>query len=150
MYTRQEASAIKKKFWTRLGQYMKPVPAAGGEPVNWINYKTGIKHLFFRADADRKQVSVSIELQHPDAEIRELYFAQLSSLKNILEEYTGEEWQWQKEYTKEDGRAISRISYIQEGLNVFMEADWPAIISFLKPRLIALDSFWEMVKEGFE
>jgi hypothetical protein len=30
------------------------------------------------------------------------------------------------------------------------EGDWPAIISFLKPRIIALDEFWENVKPGFE
>jgi hypothetical protein len=28
--------------------------------------------------------------------------------------------------------------------------DWPAIISFLKPRIIALDAFWSQAKYGFE
>jgi hypothetical protein len=27
------------------------------------------------------------------------------------------------------------------------EADWPVIISFLKPRIIGLDEFWGIAKE---
>lgn len=148
MYTRQQASAIRTKFWTSFGQYMKPVRSAGGDTVNWLNYKTGIKDIYFRMEADTKQASIAIELRHPDAELRQLYYEQLLSLKNILYNCTGEEWNWQLEHTNEDGMKLSRIVSIQTGVNVFREEDWPLIISFLKPRLIALDEFWEMVKDG--
>jgi hypothetical protein len=30
------------------------------------------------------------------------------------------------------------------------EEYWPEIISFLKPRIIGLDDFWDRVKPGFE
>jgi len=32
----------------------------------------------------------------------------------------------------------------------YLGIDWPAMISFLKPRVIALDQFWNLVKEEFE
>jgi hypothetical protein len=35
-------------------------------------------------------------------------------------------------------------------VNIFHEADWPAIISFLKPRIMALDEFWEIAKNVIE
>ncbi|TVP42967.1 MAG: DUF4268 domain-containing protein, partial [Mongoliibacter sp.] len=35
-------------------------------------------------------------------------------------------------------------------VNVMEKDDWPAIISFLKPRIIALDAFWSNIKPAFE
>jgi len=66
MYSREEAAQIKRDFWTRFGQYMRPVPGASGDTINWLNYKTGIRHLFFRLDAGRQQASIGIEIRHPD------------------------------------------------------------------------------------
>jgi hypothetical protein len=150
MYTKQEASLIRKKFWTSFGQYMRSLTGAGGEPVNWLNYKTGIRHLYFRMDADNKQASVSIELKHPDVSLRQHYFQQLQQVRKILEQSTGEQWLWEAEQTDDDGNAISRAGIVLKNVNIFQESDWPAIISFLKPRIMALDEFWEQVKDGFE
>jgi hypothetical protein len=150
MYTRQEASLIRKKFWTSFGQYMRPLPGAGGEPINWLNYKTGIRHLYFRMDADNTKAAVAIELKHPDPIIQQQYFEQLQQVRSILEATTNERWSWKANQTDEDGNVVSRISIDLPGVNIFNENDWPAIISFLKPRMLALDQFWEQVKNMFE
>jgi hypothetical protein len=147
MYTRQEASLIRQKFWTRFGQYMRPVLSAAGESINWLNYKTGIRHIYFRMDAGTKQASVAIELAHPDPSLQQYYYDKLLACKNILQELTGEEWEWDPEYYDENGNRIIRIGTILKNVNVFREEDWPAIISFLKPRIIALDEFWNLVKD---
>lgn len=149
MYSRQEISTIKKKFWTRFGQYMKPVGSASGETVNWVNYKTGIKHLYFRMDADNNKASIAIELQHPDLDEQQLYFEQFMQLRKILAQHTGEEWQWRLHDKDEDGVVVSRIINSIDEVNILKEPDWPLIISFLKPRIIALDEFWDLIKEGF-
>ena len=150
MYTRQEASVIRKKFWTSFGQYMKPIVSASGEKVNWLNYKTGVKYLYFRMDVDNKKASVAIELRHPDTSEQQQYFEQLQELKNILEQSTREVWQWQLQYSDEDGNMVSRVFTSLNTINVYNPADWPVLISFLKPRIIALDQFWDLVKDGFE
>jgi hypothetical protein len=150
MYTRQEASQIRKKFWTSFGQYMRPLTGATGDAINWLNYKTGIKHIYFRLDADQTKASVSIELAHPDALLRHEHFNCLKQLKNILEELTGEPWIWSTDHKDEDGNIISRVGIVLNDVNVFDESKWPAIISFLKPRIIALDEFWNLVKDRFE
>jgi hypothetical protein len=149
MYTRQEVSQIRKKFWTSFGKYMRPLPGANGETVNWLNYKTGIKHLYFRMDADTKHASVSIEIRHPDLLLQQQFFQKLLQVKNILDKQTGEEWQWQLHQPDEDGNIISRIISTAEGANIFDTNDWPTIISFLKPRILALDKFWYEVKDAF-
>jgi len=150
MYTRQQASLIRQKFWTSFGQYMKPVRGAGGETINWLNYKTGIRHLYFRMDADAKHTSIFIEIRHPDPAIQQYYFEKLQQVKQILENVTGEQWKWQLLQEDEHRNIISSIGLIKHGVNVFDETNWPAIISFLKPRIIALDEFWVNVKDGFE
>ena len=150
MYTRQEASLIRKNFWTRFGQYMRPVQGAEGDTINWLNYKTGIRHIYFRMDAGKESASIAIELSHPDTIAQEYYFEQLQNLKTIFQESVGEEWDWQLLIPDENGNPVSRIEKKLEGVNIFKEEDWPAIISFLKPRIIALDNFWIMVKDSFE
>jgi len=150
MYTRQEASLLRKKFWTTFGQYMKPVRGATGDTINWLNYKTGIRQLYFRMDATAVAATIAIEISHTDSSSRYNYFDKLVQVKSILEKTTGESWQWEKDQKDEDGQVISRIYTTKEKLNIFNEADWPAIISFLKPRIIALDEFWMMVKDNVE
>lgn len=128
---------------------MRPLPNAGGELINWVNYKTGIRHIYFRMDADHKRASIGIEIRHKDPLKQSDYFHQLSRSRNILHELLGEEWQWQASVADEDGRPISRIYTSLENVSIFNQEDWPAIISFLKPRLIALDEYWNLVKAGF-
>ncbi len=55
MFSKQDASKLKKEFWTAFGRYMKPVLSADGEKINWINYKTGEKDIVFKMDADSKK-----------------------------------------------------------------------------------------------
>jgi hypothetical protein len=149
MYSKEQVSKLKAQFWTSFGQYMKPVPGASGEPVNWINYKTGIRHIYFKMDADSKRASIAIDICHPQEEERLHYYNQFLSLKKLLASATAFDWQW-NETVEKDQRTISSISQQLDNVNILNQADWPAIISFLKPRIIALDAFWELVKDGFE
>ncbi|HEY0677799.1 MAG TPA: DUF4268 domain-containing protein [Chitinophagaceae bacterium] len=150
MYSKQESSRLRQEFWTVFGRYMNPVISAEGERVNWINYKTGEKHVFFRMEAGSNLATIAIELTHPDHSIQQLYFEHFLQLKHVLESELGEPWEWQLHVTDEQGRTISRIYKQISNVSLFRKDDWPALISFFKERLIALDSFWSNVKYGFE
>lgn len=150
MYTREEASQLRQAFWTTFGQYMTPVPSAEGLPVNWINYKTGFRHLYFRMQADKRNATVGIEMTHPDAGIQELFFEQFSEIRHILEEHTGEEWEWELHATDAYGKTISRIYTEMAPVSIFNKEDWPRLISFFKPRIMALDAFWSDAQYTFE
>ena len=150
MYSTEHVSKQRKKFWTIFGHYIKPVRGASGEAVNWLNYKTGVRNIFFRMDADQQSAHVGIEIQHSMEAERMHYYNHFVALKNLLEQTTGNAWQWQAAVLDENGRTISRISQSLESVNILEESDWPAIIAFLKQRITALDSFWETVKDGFE
>ena len=151
MYSKAEATQFRQAFWTAFGQYMAPVPSAEGESTNWINYKTGLKQVYFRLQADHRHATIGIELTHPDAGIRELYWEQFRELKPLLHETLGEPWTWEADAPDAHGRPLSRIyRELQPPANLFDRDDWPALISFFKPRMIALDAFWADEQWSFE
>lgn len=150
MYNRKEISQIRTEFWIIFGQYLKPVPNSQGYKTKWANYKTGVKDIYFRMKTEYDFASVGIELTHGDEELQELYFDQFLQFKTLLTQVTGEEWDWKLHTKNEIGQKISKIEKILPKVNVMNSSDWPTIISFLKPRIIALDIFWEQVKPGFE
>jgi hypothetical protein len=150
MYSKDEASKIRQQFWIAFGKYMKPIPSAEGLTINWANYKTGVKHLFFKMNAEQRFTIISIDITHPDQGTRQLFFEQFKAFKTLLNEALGEDWIWQKEISDDFGVPLARISKIIDGVSIYNQQSWPASISFLKPRIIALDEFWTNVKPIFE
>ena len=133
-----------------FGQYMSPVLSSGGEKINWINYKTGVKGLQFKLNVVQDTASISIEINHPDVAQQKIIFEKLLQLKHILNNNLGEEWKWLLHTAGENGKLVSRVYQERKGINIMRREDWPALISFFKPRMMALDEFWNTVKYGFE
>lgn len=129
---------------------MSPVLSAEGMPTNWINYKTGLKNVYFRMQADRKQASIAIEMTQPDSEIQQMFFEQFGAMKELLHSTVEEEWTWELHTTDEYGKEVSRIYTELKEVSIFNQDDWPALISFFKPRIIALDAFWSDAKYSFD
>lgn len=150
MFSRSEKFHIKQEFWTAFGQYMKPVPFANDEKNNWVNYKTGIKDVYFRMNASDNGATVSIEICHRDAAMQLLFFEQFVALKNLLHETLGEEWKWEPNTTNENNLICCIISASLPDINIYNKNHWPQFISFFKPRIIALDAFWSNAKYTFE
>jgi hypothetical protein len=150
LYSKDEASQIKQAFWTAFGQYIALQLSADGLRINWINYRTGIKHLNFKMQADNRSAYIAIEITHPDTGIQELVFEQFTELKNILHSNLNEEWDWQLLTTDENHKTVSRISKRLPNTSIFNRGDWPALILFFKPRIIALDEFWSVAQYSFE
>lgn len=150
MFSKEEAYQKKKDFWVSYGGYMKLQKNAEGEAINWVNYKTGIKGIYFRTNVDRKFAEVMIQIDHPDPEIRTLIWEQFEMYENVLSSYIGEEWIWTATDFDEEGKEISTIRIRLDQVSIYRESDWPEIISFLKERMIHLDEFWVDHKESFE
>ncbi|MCW3121607.1 MAG: hypothetical protein JWQ38_1099 [Flavipsychrobacter sp.] len=149
MYTREETSRQRQAFWTTFGQYMRPIPSADGARANWVNYKTGIDGIQFKMDADGTHASIAIVLSQTDAAAQATCYEQFTALKAALHDALGEQWNWQSTVTDESGKRISKISTELPDVNINRSEDWPLLISFFKPRIIALDEFWSMAKYSF-
>lgn len=150
MYSREEASRTRQEFWTTFGRYMSPVPNAEGLKINWINYHTRVRDVYFRMDAGPKEATIAITLEHRDAGLQELFYEQFVELKQLLHATLGEEWTWELHARDAKGRVTSRIYTTQQDVSVFNKDQWPDLISFFKPRVIALDNFWENARWTFE
>jgi hypothetical protein len=125
-------------------------PGSEGEKVNWINYKTGLKYLNFKLEALPKGAYIAIEMSHPDLGIQELMFEQFKEFENILLDNLGEEWDWLLHTQDEQHKVISTIRMTLPGVSIFRQEDWPELISFFKPRIIALDAFWSDSRYAFD
>jgi hypothetical protein len=150
MYSKHEAAVLKQEFWTTFGLYMNPVLSSDGEKLNWVNYKTGEKYIRFKMHADSRSAFIGIVLIHKDSGVRELYFDQLLEVKNIMESIIPGPWQWLLHSQDENGQPISIVYDEIERVSIYKKEDWPMLISFFKPRIVALDEFWSMVKYSFE
>lgn len=149
MYSKEEAAEIRKKFWTSFGQYMKLQESASGEEVNWVNYKTGIKGIFFKTDFQNKSARIAIEISLKDQEIQELIYEQFVEFDALFASEVGD-WIWFPDYVDEAGKQISKIELQLEKVSIFRESDWFETINFLKDNLLKLDEFWVNVKDSFE
>ena len=150
MYSKEEASKLRQQFWIAFGKYMKPIPSADGLPINWVNYKTGVKNVFFKMNADQRKTTISIEITHQDEETRAIYFEQFKALKLLFSDAVNEDWAWEQSVLNEYGIPFAQISISLTGISIFNQKNWPEIISFLKTRIIALNLFWVDVKPIFE
>ena len=150
MYSRQESSELRQTVWTVFGQYMSPVLSAENEKVAWLNYKTTAKNIHFKMEADDRQAIIFIELSHPEPHMQQLHFNQFKTQQPLLVHTLNEEWVWEHHNVNIQGKAISRIYKVLPGVSIFNKDDWPHLISFFKPRLIALDRFWSATKYGFQ
>ena len=150
MFTKEEASAHRQAFWTTLGQYVSPMPSAWGGKVNWINYKTGVKGIFFKMDADARQAWIAFVISTGDPQRDESLYRMLETFRDEFEATVPGTWEWEPDVTDAYGKNIYRVVSTLQPSNMFIREQWPGIISFLKERLAGLDLFWASNREIFE
>jgi hypothetical protein len=117
--------------------------------VNWMNFNTKIKQLFFRMEADRESARLCIDCQFLDPGITEIYYEQFTEFKNILEERLEGEITWNPAFQHSNGKTISRISVGITGVDMYNKADWPKMHEFLKNNFVKLENFWAEFGEVF-
>ncbi len=149
MFSKSESAQLKKEFWTTLGRLLKPHPSSEGAKINWINYDTQVKHIYFRMVANNKTATISIEITHKDEDLQALFFEQFEQLRAYLHSILEEEWIWEKEHYNEYGIRSARIYTVLDGKNYFIKDNWPGLFEFFKLNIIKLDEFWSDAKETF-
>lgn len=142
MLSRQERKNLNKQFYTALGRMMQGSFSETGKRINWTNYRTGIRGVYVRMEADKRGVSFNIDVDHKDEDIREMLWAQFLELKNVLQDEMQRELIWHEQFQKEDSVMVSRIQITLEEGSLYDKSTWPAMLGFLKDGLIRFDAFW--------
>jgi hypothetical protein len=150
MYSKKEETLLKEQFWMALGTYMKPIPSAEDEKINWINYKTGQKNIRFIMQADTSIAAIAIEVSHDEINLQQRTFEKFVQLKKIFINIVKGNWQWEPQQLLANGKTVSRIILKTDNVNILNQHDWPQLISFFKKNIMALDAFWTENKFAFE
>jgi hypothetical protein len=133
MYSKEETQKLKREFWvTFADKYQR----------KWVLYDTKIKDFSFKFYVDNKKAQVLIDIEHRNDEKRVAYFDKIAALKNILEEEFVKDLVFEKEYTLENGKTISRIWVEKLGVGVSNRKYWDEIFDFYNEKMNALELFY--------
>jgi len=143
MYSKEEKKELKINFWTELNDKLSEAGKAKGRNLEWMNYPTNIKRLFFRMEADETTAKMCIDLQFLSKGIREIYFLQFQEFENKLKETFTADVHFLPEYEHWNGKTISRIYCELPNVNINNTEDWKKIQDFLMQNFLNLDAFWE-------
>jgi hypothetical protein len=133
MYSREESQRMKREFWVAFAEKY---------PRKWVLYDTKIKDFSFKFYVDNKKAQVLIDIEHRSDEKRIAYFEKLEALKNILEEEFIKDLVFEKNYTLESGKTISRIWVEKQGVGFSNKNNWDAIFDFFNENMHALEMFY--------
>ena len=133
MYSKEETQRLKREFWIAFAEKY---------PRKWLLYDTKIKDFSFKFYVDNKKAQVLIDIEHRSDEKRIAYFEKLEALKNILEEEYIKELVFEKDYTLENGKTISRIWVEKLGVGVSNRNYWDEIFDFYNEKMNALEIFY--------
>jgi ribosome-binding factor A len=133
MYSREESQKIKREFWVAFAEKY---------PRKWVLYDTKIKDFSFKFYVDNKKAQVFIDIEQRSDEKRTAYFEKLEALKNILEEEFIKDLVFEKNYTLESGKTISRIWTEIQGVGFSNRNNWDTIFDFFYEKMNALEMFY--------
>ena len=133
MYSKQESQQLKREFWVTFAEKY---------PRKWVLYDTKIKDFSFKFYVDNKKAQVLIDIEHRSDEKRTAYFEKIEALKNILEEEFVQDLVYEKNYTLESGKTISRIWVEKQGVGFSNRNNWDAIFDFFFEKMNALEMFY--------
>lgn len=133
MYSREESQKLKREFWVAFAEKY---------PRKWVLYDTKIKDFSFKFYVDNKKAQVLIDIEHRSDEKRTAYFEKIEALKNILEEEFIKNLVFEKNYTLESGKNISRIWVEKQGVGFSNRNNWDAIFDFFFENMHALEMFY--------
>lgn len=133
MYSKEESQRIKREFWVAFAEKY---------PRKWVLYDTKIKDFSFKFYVDNKKAQVFIDIEQRSDEKRIAYFEKIEALKNILEEEFIKDLVFEKNYTLESGKTISRIWTEIQGVGFSNRNNWDTIFDFFNEKMHALEMFY--------
>lgn len=133
MYSKEENQKLKREFWVTFSEKY---------PRKWVLYDTKIKDFSFKFYVENTKAQVQIDIEHRNEIKRIQYFEKLESLKNILEEEFISDLVFEKNFSLENGKTISRIWVEKLNVSVSNKKYWNEIFAFFNEKMSALELFY--------
>ncbi|MFY0604627.1 MAG: DUF4268 domain-containing protein [Flavobacteriaceae bacterium] len=134
MFSKEEASLLRKEFWTSFGKSF---------PKKWLLYNTKIKGFSFKFDANRKNAMVCLDIDHPDEVANELLFDQLLALKTLLTNEYLSEVIFDDSFELESGKKIHRIYVLHhKKFSIYNKNSWRECYEFFVESMNSFEDFF--------
>ena len=133
MFSKEESKKIRQEFWIFFGKR---------HPRKWLLYNTKIKDVVLKFSFDTKKAIVSMDSCATDPVIRAYYFDKFESLKLILKEEVSQDLIFDKAYTLESGKIISRVYSQRDGVSIHNKNTWPEVFNFFNEEMQLLETFF--------
>ena len=150
MFSKEEAKELREKFWDQFQSISRQRRLRKRLPGDWILTRTGVKALNLRFHVDRKVAQVAIDLETRNMDKRLELYEKLESVKKVLEDKMGEGMNWELDYTRENGKSVSRVYLEQEGVDIYDSSTWQAAHEFMYRKMIKLEEFYEEYRDYFK
>jgi hypothetical protein len=105
-------------------------------------YNTKIKDFSFKFYVENTKAQVQIDIECRNDLKRVQYFEKLESLKSILEEEYISDLVFEKNYSLENGKVVSRIWVEILNVSVSNPKYWDEIFDFFHEKMNALELFY--------
>ena len=138
MYSKEENQRLKREFWVLFSEKY---------PRKWLLYDTKIKDFSFKFYVENTKAQVLIDIEHRSEEKRIAYFEKLESLRSILEEEFIKNLVFEKNFTLESGKTISRVWVELSHVSVSNRNYWDQIFDFFNEKMSALELFYSEYDE---
>ncbi|MBL7472088.1 DUF4268 domain-containing protein [Robertkochia sediminum] len=138
MFSREESKKIRQEFWIAFGKSF---------PRKWTLYNTGIKDFSFKFYFDTKKAMVVLDIEDQDLEQRIKYYEKMQSLEKVLKESYLPEAVYEDIYFLENGKEISRIFILKEGVSIHNKNTWQETMEFFVEKMGKFEEFFEDFKE---
>ena len=138
MYSKEENQRLKREFWILFSEKY---------PTKWLLYDTKIKDFSFKFYVENTKAQVLIDIEHRSEEKRIAYFEKLKSLRSILEEEFIKNLVFEKNFTLESGKTISRVWVELPHVSVSNRKYWDQIFDFFNEKMSALELFYSEYDE---
>lgn len=133
MFSKEEAAALRKQFWTSFGKSF---------PRKWLLYNTKVKGVSFKFVADRKKAAVCLDIENPDEVANLLYYDQILSLKTLLENELPEVI-FDDAYALNNGKIIHRVYVPFEGkFSIHNKNTWRDCYEFFVETMSKFELFY--------
>lgn len=142
MLKKEELRQLRVDFWSAFEDFNKKKRTSNNRKINWAQYKSGIKDIYFRMDFTTHEAFFAIDLQMRDAAVRALVWEQFMETEKLLKLHIGDEIQHQESLLLEEGFEIHRMRWSMEGVSIANEEDYEKVIQYLSEKIYGLDRFW--------
>ena len=133
MYSKEENQRLKREFWIAFAEKY---------PRKWVLYDTKIKDFSFKFYVENTKAQVLIDIEHRNEDRRLQYFEKMEALRSILEREYISGLVFEKNFTLDSGKTISRIWVEQSQVSVSNRKYWDAIFDFFFEKMNALEMFY--------